>query len=168
MIKVLVGAILITFLTWLDQWTKMIAVKALKEGPLVLIPDVFEFYFLKNQGAAWGILHGQRELFVLITIVVMGVIGVYYLCTPNTFKYLPLNLCEILLFSGALGNMMDRIMLGYVRDFIYFKLIDFPVFNVADVFVVVSAILLCILVVFVYKDEDLEMLSFKKKAKEQE
>jgi signal peptidase II len=72
---------------------------------------------------------------------------------------------EITLFSGALGNFIDRIELSYVRDFIYFKLIDFPVFNIADIYVVLSAIALCILVMFVYKDEDFAFLKINKKVK---
>ncbi|MGN1147674.1 MAG: signal peptidase II, partial [Lachnospiraceae bacterium] len=71
-------------------------------------------------------------------------------------------LCGILT-GGALGNMIDRIRLGYVVDFIYFSLIDFPIFNVADMCIVVSVIILGILFLFVYKEEDLSFLNFKQK-----
>lgn len=72
----------------------------------------------------------------------------------------------VLMLSGALGNMIDRVFRGYVIDFIYFSLIDFPVFNMADIYVVCGGILLVIFVFFKYKKEDdFDFLSFRKKEK---
>lgn len=69
----------------------------------------------------------------------------------------------ILLAAGAIGNFIDRVRFGYVRDFIYFKIINFPVFNVADCYVTVSVIIFIILILFVYKNEDdFAFLSLKK------
>lgn len=150
------------FLTVADQITKMLAVKNLADGPFILWDGVFEFYYVSNYGAAWGILSGKRIFFIIMTFIVMFVIAYVYFRTPKVKKYVPLISCEILLFAGALGNFIDRIRLGYVRDFLYFSLIDFPIFNVADCYVVLSAIILCLLVMFVYKDEDFEFLSRKK------
>ena len=82
---------------------------------------------------------------------------------PNDKKYLPLFFCVVLLASGAVGNVIDRVLRGFVVDFLYFELIDFPIFNVADCYVVVSAALLILLTGFFYKDEDLEFLSSKEK-----
>ena len=65
--------------------------------------------------------------------------------------------------AGAIGNMIDRAVRGYVVDFFYFRLIDFPIFNVADIYVTVTMILLLILILFYYKEEDLEFLSRKGK-----
>ena len=67
----------------------------------------------------------------------------------------------VLIFSGAIGNMIDRIRLSYVVDFFYFVLIDFPIFNMADIYVSVACVLLAVLLLFVYKDEDLEFISLK-------
>ena len=69
---------------------------------------------------------------------------------------MPLLITCTLLVSGAAGNFIDRVRFGYVRDFIYFKLINFPVFNVADCYVTVSVVLLIILILFVYKEDDFE------------
>ena len=66
-----------------------------------------------------------------------------------------------ILFSGALGNFIDRTFYGYVTDFIYFSLIDFPVFNIADIYVVCGGILLAVLVIFRYKDEDFYFINHK-------
>ena len=64
--------------------------------------------------------------------------------------------------AGGIGNLIDRVRLNYVVDFIYFSLIDFPVFNVADIYVTVSMFLLLILVLFYYKDEDFQFLKWKR------
>ena len=147
----------------IDQVTKILAVNNLSDGPFDIIKGVLQFLYLENHGAAWGILAGKRVFFIIITLIVVGLVVAIYLKTPNEKKYIPLIIVQIMLISGAVGNFIDRLMLGYVRDFIYFELIDFPVFNVADIFVVLSAIVLCFLILFVYKDEDLTFLSIKKK-----
>ena len=82
---------------------------------------------------------------------------------PATRKYMPLLITCTLLVSGAVGNFIDRVRFGYVRDFIYFKLINFPVFNVADCYVTVSVALLIILILFVYKEDDFGFLKLSKK-----
>lgn len=71
---------------------------------------------------------------------------------------MPLHILLTLIGAGAAGNLLDRLIFSYVRDFIYFSLINFPVFNVADMYVTVSTILLAILIIFVYRDEDFEAM----------
>ena len=75
-----------------------------------------------------------------------------------TKKLLPLRICAVFIFSGAIGNFIDRLKLGYVVDFFYFKLIDFPVFNVADIYVTVGTFILAFLLSFYYKEEDLDRI----------
>ena len=82
---------------------------------------------------------------------------------PDKKKFRILYVLFGLLTGGAIGNMVDRIRLGYVVDFIYVSLIDFPIFNVADMCIVISIIILAILYLFVYKEEDLSFLNFKQK-----
>lgn len=77
------------------------------------------------------------------------------------------KVCLIFIISGGIGNMIDRVKLGYVIDFLSFDLIDFPVFNVADIYVTVFTILLFVLILFKYSDEEFDiMLGSKKKAVE--
>ena len=83
--------------------------------------------------------------------------------TPNQHKYVKLHIALVFIASGAIGNMIDRLKLDYVVDFLYFSLINFPIFNVADIYVTLSAIYLVILLLFVYKERDLEFLSFRTK-----
>lgn len=68
-----------------------------------------------------------------------------------------MSMLLILLVAGATGNMIDRVINGYVIDFLYFELIDFPIFNIADCYVVVSTIVAAFLIMFYYKDEDFEV-----------
>lgn len=162
-IPVLAGGFLCAaVLTLLDQVTKIAAVNKLSGKPFVLIDGVFEFHYIQNYGSAWGMLSGKTFFLIVVTLLVMALIVYAFIRTPKNKKYALLCVCEVVLLAGALGNFIDRIMLGYVRDFLYFSLIDFPIFNVADCYVVVSAIAACILVVFVYKDEDFSFLFLKK------
>lgn len=154
----------ILLLTFIDQWTKYLAVLHLKnQESIVLIPGVFQLQYLENHGAAFGILQGQQWIFFLMTIVYLVAAVWIYLRIPKTKKYFPLHMIAVVLTAGALGNFIDRISQGYVVDLFYFSLIDFPIFNVADIYVVLSFIGLAICILFVYKDEDFAFLNLKKK-----
>lgn len=146
-----------------DQWSKSIAAAQLKEQPnIILIPDIFELSYLENTGAAFGMLKDMRFLFVIITLMVLLFLGFALYRMPVTKHFLPLRITGVLLGAGAVGNMIDRIWHGYVIDFFYFSLIDFPVFNVADCYVVVAAFLAFALLCFYYKDEDFAFLKRQK------
>ena len=73
-----------------------------------------------------------------------------------------------MILAGALGNTIDRVAKKTVTDFIYVSLINFPIFNVADIYIVVATIGLAILILFVYKDEDLRFMEFRKKTEKSE
>jgi len=150
-----------------DQFTKYLAETKLKgHSPFVIIKGVFEFYYYRNTGAAWGIFSGGRYILIIFTCVVLIIIAFIVYRTPNEKKYLPFRCVLILLCAGATGNMIDRVVNGYVHDFIYFRLIDFPIFNLSDTYVSVSMCLLIILIFFVYKDNDFNFLSIKKAKKD--
>ena len=140
----------------LDQWTKRLAVENLMgNGPFVIWDGVFELHYLENRGAAFGILQGKKIFFVIFTLVVLCMIAYLYLKRiPDEKKFRPIDGICILFFAGALGNFIDRVFRNYVVDFFYFKLIDFPVFNVADIYVTVAAFAMIILGLFYYKEED--------------
>ena len=147
----------------LDQITKNLAVVYLKDKPAYVIWDgVFELHYLENSGAAFGMLQNQKLLFVTIAAVILLVIGYILIKLPRNRHYAMLEVLLVLIASGAVGNMIDRVQFNYVVDFFYFKLIDFPIFNVADIYVSVSCVLLAILVLFFYKDEDFDFLGKKK------
>lgn len=155
----------------LDQVTKFMAVEHLRgQAAIELIPDVFELRYLENRGAAFGILQDQQILFILMTWVVIGLMVYIWYRMPVNTRYAPLHVVILLLISGAVGNLIDRMVQNYVVDFLYFKLIDFPIFNVADCYVTISAAAFFVLFVFVYRDKDLDDLTayLKWKHKNQE
>ena len=98
-----------------------------------------------------------------ITLIMAVVIVAGFWKTPNERKYIPMKLTLVFLLSGAVGNFIDRMFRGFVVDFFYFSLIDFPIFNVADIYVTVSFTVLAVLILFVYKEEDLTVYSLKKR-----
>lgn len=158
--------IAVALLTGFDQLTKFLAVENLKDkADIPLIPNVLYFQYLENRGAAFGIFQDQKIFLILLTSLIL--IGVCYVLwkIPADKKYIYLKLLCFLITAGGIGNLIDRIRLDYVIDFIYFAPIDFPIFNVADIYVSVGMILLFIVVLFYYKDEDFEFLKWKSKSK---
>ncbi len=145
----------------LDFFTKEVALDALKDkAAYELIPGVLEFQFFANRGIAWSMLEGQSVIILLVGVVFLTVMLWFMKKLPTDKKFhITYILCGFLL-GGALGNMMDRVFRGYVVDFIYVSLINFPIFNVADCFIVVSVFALAFVFLFIYKDEDLEWMNF--------
>lgn len=148
----------------LDQWTKQLALTHLMgKEPYSLINGVLELQFFSNTGIAWSMLNGQT-VFILFTGIIFLILILFIICKlPEASKFHILYILGGILTGGALGNMIDRVRLGYVVDFISFILIHFPIFNVADMCIVVSVIVLGALFLFYYKEEDLSFLNFKQK-----
>lgn len=153
------AAVLFCILVAADLFTKALAVQALQDGRHVeLIHGVLEFYYIQNRGAAFGIFQNGTVILSFISLIALIALIVLYVRMPSSRKYLPLRIVLIYIAAGAAGNLIDRVLLHYVRDFIYFSLIDFPVFNVADIYVTCSVFVLAYLILFHYKEEDLDFL----------
>ena len=139
MVWLLIGVIIGSVI--LDQLTKWLAVVYLKgTAGFALWDGVFEFTYTTNKGAAWGMLDNARWVFMTVsTLAIIGIaIYLFGFCKQNAWVKLSLAFVA----GGGIGNMIDRVWLGYVIDFLNFELIDFPVFNVADCFVTVGAFML--------------------------
>lgn len=148
---------LIIFLGLIDQFTKLLAVEKLKDSAdFIIIPGVLQLHYLENTGAAFSLLEGKQTLFGIITPILLVALVVVLFKMPQDKKYLCLDYIIIFIIAGAIGNYIDRMSNKYVVDFIYFSLINFPVFNVADIYVTCSVFVLLIVILFVYKDEDLD------------
>ena len=123
----------------LDQLTKWIVVNSMElSESIVLIENLFSFTYVRNYGAAWGMFSNQQWVFMIATsiaLIIMPIILYRYRKVHFLF-----SLSLSLFIGGAIGNMIDRIFVGYVVDFLEFTFIDFPVFNVADICVVFGAI----------------------------
>ena len=159
----------------IDQLTKLWAVKILKPiGSIILIlpigfkiiHNVLEIYYVENRGAAFGIMQNKQWFFLIITLAVL--VGLLWISgkIPEEKHFIPLKACLYFVGAGAVGNMIDRVFRKYVVDFIYFSLINFPVFNVADIYVTVAAFMLVVLILFFYQEEDLNRVFSKKKEQE--
>ena len=163
--KVLIlDAVFTAILIFVDQLTKIMCTSLKDSGPVVLINNVLELHYLENRGAAFGILQGQRVIFLIISIVVLVIMSMVYIRIPAEKKYVSLNIIMDFILAGALGNTIDRVMLGYVRDFIYFSLINFPIFNVADIYVSVATVLLAVYIIFVIEENDFKEIEASIKA----
>ena len=158
--------LLFIILVAIDQLTKYwVRTDLINRAPIDIIPKVLNLQHTTNDGAVWGIMSGKVPFLIIFTAVVMALIIFLYFKIPQGKKYNILKLLVVFILAGAIGNFIDRIFLGYVVDFIYFELINFPLFNVADSYLTVSSILLFILALFYYKDDDFAFLEqiFKKK-----
>ena len=156
--------IAVVILILLDQGTKFWALASLKPiYNMTLVEGFMDLTFVENRGVAFGMFSGQRWFILLMTgIIAVGLIW-FYKAMPKKKEYFPLRVSLVMVLSGAIGNIIDRLFRGYVVDFFEFTFFEWPVFNVADIYVVVGVTLLALMILFVVKDEDLD---FKKKKDE--
>lgn len=141
MLNILIFVLLVA----VDQITKFFAVDRLKERVSVsIIEDFFSLTYVENRGAAFGMLQGGKWIFLAITAVVLVLIIIYYAKHKRTKENLWLRIALTMVAAGAVGNAADRLIRGFVVDFFDFNIFgyDFPVFNFADILVVVGTILL--------------------------
>ena len=142
----------------LDQGTKFWALASLKPiHNMTLVEGFMDLTFVENRGVAFGMFSGQRWFILLLTgVIAVGLVW-FYVTMPKKKEYFPLRVSLVLVLSGAIGNIIDRLFRGYVVDFFEFTFFEWPVFNVADIYVVCGVILLALMILFVVKDEDLEL-----------
>lgn len=152
-------------LVGIDQLTKYLVLQNLELHQYIpILGDAFGLYYLENEGMAWGLFQNCQWLFLIFTAIILVFLVVCYWKLQKDARFQPLRVCIVFLFSGAIGNMIDRIFHGAVRfhgavvDFLYIKLIDFPVFNVADMYVTISVAVLLILLLVRYKEQDFQII----------
>lgn len=144
--------IIIVIIIFIDQISKYLTTSYLKPiGSITILKNVFNLTYVENRGAAFGMLQNQRWLFIVLTIIIAIAVACYLILNRNESLILRISLSMIL--GGAIGNLIDRIRLGYVVDMLHFSLIDFPVFNVADSFIVIGTILLGYYILFMAEKE---------------
>ena len=134
----------------IDQLTKFLIRSQLQQFQRIsIIGDYFYLSFVKNRGAAFGILRGQRNFFILITIFFLFfIIYIYKKELPQTAA---VKVAFIFLLGGSTANLIDRVLLHYVTDFIAFDLFDFyqlPVINLADIFIFFGVVILIYQLIF--------------------
>lgn len=126
----------------IDQISKLLVVNLLtKTDSITIIKNFFYLTYINNDGAAFSILVGKRVLLILIAVLVI-VMLIRYIKKNNIQNKLELVSISLIL-GGSLGNLMDRVVRGYVIDFLDFKIFNynFPIFNIADTFIVIGVIM---------------------------
>ncbi|MCR5684281.1 MAG: signal peptidase II [Lachnospiraceae bacterium] len=148
-----------------DQFTKrLIMLNIPLTGDISVIDGVFKIVFVKNTGAAWGIFKDSTlALSVFSCLVLAAVVFFFFRLRWSIKKHRPLMIICILISAGAVGNLIDRLYLHYVVDFLYFELINFPVFNIADCYITLPMIVLAFMFLFYYKEEDFDGIWRSKK-----
>lgn len=133
--------ILISLLLLVDQSVKWGMERLLETGSLTIIPNFFSLTWSENFGAAWSIFENARWFLIIVGFLSLIVLIIMKQTIPDS---LGKRLSTSLLFAGILGNLIDRIVFGYVKDYLHFNFFgySYPIFNLADVFIVCGAILL--------------------------
>lgn len=146
-------------LVGLDQYTKYLAVFYLKgQQDCILIPEVFRLTYVENFGAAFGTMQNSTVFLLLMTGILMIYLFLVYGRLVCREGYRCLRIICLVIIAGGIGNIIDRVMYGFVVDFLYFELIDFPVFNVADCYITCGVAALLISMFTIYKEDDMELL----------
>lgn len=146
--------LIIGILLVLDQLIKYMTELYLKPvNAYPIIKDVFHLTYTRNTGAAFSILQGKQFLLIVLTSVVIIGLSYWIINLKNRdTKHLKLSLAFTI--GGALGNLIDRIRLNYVIDMYDFTLINFPIFNTSDIFVIIGTALMIYIVIF--KEQELQ------------
>lgn len=146
--------LLVLLLIFIDQSTKIWAVSALKGAQAIdFIPKILEFLYVENRGIAFGMLKGKSMFIIPLTLVILLVCIYFVIFYFKRRKHLAVT-GLVMILAGAIGNLVDKIRLGYVVDFIHTTFVEFPVFNMADIFICTGAGLFALFILFFDKEEE--------------
>lgn len=150
--QLLLNILLSFFIIIFDQLTKVFAGNYLTTNSINIISNVFSLSYVENKGVAFGLFSGRNVGIIIVTLLISILVIKLFL---NALKLKEYKLCTLfsMIFAGFLGNFIDRIRLGYVVDFISLDIINFPVFNIADIFITVPSL---IIMIFVFKLSETE------------
>lgn len=141
--------LIIILITVLDQLSKYFVDLYLKSSAAIqVIPGILSLRYHENKGAAWGMLADHRWVFMVISTIAILAIVAYLIWTRKKKESLLFRISLCFFAGGGIGNMIDRVALGYVIDFFRFDFIDFPIFNVADSFITIGAALMVLNLIF--------------------
>ncbi len=162
--------VIMVLAVFFDQLTKYLTVLLIKPaGSIPIIEDVVHLTYVENTGAAFGMMKNQRWLFMVVSSIAIIALLVYLFKKKSKSRLE--NWAIALIVGGGIGNMIDRVVLGYVVDMIDFRLINFAVFNVADSFVCIGAGLLMLHIILLgvkeYKEEKARKLALAKSIEEE-
>ncbi len=137
----MIPAVIVVLLVAIDQVVKYLCFHYLT-NPITLIPGIIELRYLENTGAAFGIMQGRSFFLIFFPIVIIGGLIFYYIKLGDSKIDKITKVSLVLVLAGAFGNLIDRMLNGFVVDMFHFTFIEFPIFNVADIYVVIGTALL--------------------------
>ena len=144
--------ILTSLIIVFDQITKLIISSCMDIGDsFKLIPYIVNISYVRNKGAAFGMLSDHRWIFMTFSVLALGVM--FYILKTTKIRSKLFYIAFAFIFGGGIGNMIDRIVLGSVIDFIEFDFVEFAIFNVADSFLTVGVIIMAVFLLFFEKNE---------------
>ena len=159
----MLATILVIFIIIFDQITKHFAAQILQDSqPVTLISGIISLSYHENSGAAWGILSDKRWVFMIISFIAIIAMTFYLIYSRNQEQSKLLTISLSFFLGGGIGNMIDRIRLEYVIDFLRFDFVEFPIFNVADSFITVGAGLMALFLIIETVKEEKEKRVLKK------
>lgn len=139
--------IIAIILVLMDQIIKIVISTKLYNSTIMLIPHVLNLTYVQNAGAAFGIGSNSTSMFIAVNIVVIGLIT-YFIFSKKEEISNPILIALYLIIAGGISNLIDRIVRGFVIDYIDISpLIKYPVFNLADVFIVIGCIIIAIYII---------------------
>lgn len=151
-LTIIVEVLLILVFVSVDLLTKTFIYEPIAAGApdIVLINNILKFTAVQNTGASFGIFKGNAIILAIISLIIIIVVFIIQMFSLTKLKDKTFRFGLILIVAGGIGNIVDRFLLGHVRDFIYFELIDFPVFNIADSCLTIGCVLIIIYVIIYY------------------
>lgn len=143
----MLAAIIAVFAVIADQVTKYLVVQNFELYEVKdFIPYLMSLKYTQNRGAAFSMLSEQRWVFMVLSSV--SIVLMIYVLAKEYRRHVLLNISISMVLGGGIGNMIDRVRLGYVVDFFRFDFVDFAIFNVADCFITVGAVLMGVYIIF--------------------
>lgn len=151
-LTIIVEVLLILVFVSVDLLTKTFIYEPINAGApdIVLINNILKFTAVQNTGASFGIFKGNAIILAIISLIIIIVVFIIQMFSLTKLKDKTFRFGLILIVAGGIGNIVDRFLLGHVRDFIYFELIYFPVFNIADSCLTIGCVLIIIYVIIYY------------------
>lgn len=142
-----VALLMSAVLVGIDQILKVLAIEYLKPvGSYPIIPDIFHLTYVENRGAAFGMMAGQKWFLIWVTAIV--ILAAVIAIMAGKIKNTTVLFSVATIIGGGVGNLIDRVYRGYVVDYVHLKIIDFAVFNFADICVTVGTVILLIYLLF--------------------
>lgn len=136
-------------LVMVDQVIKFCVIGNMKDESITIIKGILKFTYCENKGVAFSLGNGHVPVFIIINLLIIGGLIIYYEKNRNQFRGMVSKIFFIMAIAGGVSNLLDRIIRGYVVDFIDVSdLFSFAIFNVADIFIVVGIIGLAICMIF--------------------